>query len=329
MINDNLNIPEHFDTLWENLTLADDFLFGKVMSNEELYTEMIKRIFPNIETRETLDTRGVRFDVFAKTDNRKIFSVEIQTTDKKDLPRRTRAYHIINGLDALNKDTIKTSGKYNDLPDVFVIFICTFDPFKQERHIYSFSNICKEDQNLKLNDGSYTVFLNTEGTRDDISQELKAFLNFIVDRKSADPFVTKLEQSLYEAKQNAIWRRKYMLLLTREQEKFAEGRDKGAQMEKERVAVDMLKRNFPLSLYKDSLTAFRQGVVVLQYELAGALPLYSKNSYTSSAIYSSIIPGQYILNFSSQYQVYSYTASSTLLSSQIIQPYYHLCINNF
>ncbi len=143
MINDNLNIPEHFDTLWENLTLADDFLFGKVMSDEELCTEMIRRIFPNIEigsikftqtqktSRETLDTRGVRFDVFAKTDNRKIFSVEIQTTDKKDLPKRTRVYHIINGLDALNKDTIKTSGKYNDLPDVFVVFICTFDPFKQ------------------------------------------------------------------------------------------------------------------------------------------------------------------------------------------------------
>ena len=236
-----LNMPEHFDQLWESLTLADDFLFGKVMSDEELCTEMIRRILPKVEigridftqtqkaSRETLDTRGVRFDVFAKTDNRKIFSVEIQTTDKKDLPKRTRAYHIINGLDALNKDTIKTSGKYNDLPDVFVIFICTFDPFKHGRHIYSFSNVCEEDQNLKLNDGAHTVFLNTEGMRDDISSELKAFLDFVVGRKSADPFVTRLEHSLYEAKQNAIWRREYMLLLTREQEKFAEGREEGVQ----------------------------------------------------------------------------------------------------
>ncbi len=233
------------------------------MSDEELCTEMIKRIFPNIEigkikftqtqksSRETLDTRGVRFDVFAKTDNRKIFSVEIQTTDKKDLPRRTRAYHIINGLDALNKDTIKTSGKYNDLPDVFVIFICTFDPFKQGRHIYNFSNVCEEDQNLKLNDGAYTVFLNAEGTLHDISQELKAFLDFVVGKKSADPFVTKLEHSLYEAKQNAIWRREYMLLLTREQEKFAEGRDEGKaeglQEANERVAVDMLRDGKPIN----------------------------------------------------------------------------------
>lgn len=165
--------------------------------------------------------------MYAKSDNKKIFSVEIQTSDKKDLPRRTRAYHIINGLDALNKDSLKVSGKYNDLPDVFVIFICTFDPFTQGRHIYSFSNLCEEDNSLKLNDGSFTVFLNTEGTLDDISPELKAFLDFVAGRQSSDKFVTKLKQLLYEAKQNSIWRREYMLLLTREQEKFAEGVDQG------------------------------------------------------------------------------------------------------
>ncbi len=114
--------------------------------------------------------------------------------------------------------------------------------------------MCEEDHKLKLNDGAYTVFLNTEGTRDDISQELKAFLDFIVGRKSADPFVTKLEHSLYEAKQNAIWRREYMLLLTREQEKFAEGKDKGLQEANERVAVDMLKKNFSLSLIEEIST---------------------------------------------------------------------------
>ena len=43
-----------------------------------------------------------------------------------------------------------------------------------------------------------------------------------------------------------------MLLLTREQEKFAEGRDEGKaegkREEKERVAMDMLKENLPIQL---------------------------------------------------------------------------------
>ena len=38
-----------------------------------------------------------------------------------------------------------------------------------------------------------------------------------------------------------------MLLLTREDEKFAEGRE----IEKERVAVDMIKKNYSLDAIKD------------------------------------------------------------------------------
>ena len=49
-----------------------------------------------------------------------------------------------------------------------------------------------------------------------------------------------------------------MLLLTREQEKFAEGRDEGKaeglQEANERVAVDMLKKNFSLSLIEEIST---------------------------------------------------------------------------
>ena len=165
---------------WQNLTLANDFLVGKVMSDPELCTEMIRRILPDIDIgriefthtqkgeKYTLDTRGVRFDVYAKSDNRKIFDCEVQTSDKKDLARRTRAYHIVLGLEALETETLKKSGSYNELPDAFVIFICTFDPFKRERHIYTFRNVCDEDRNLNLNDGSITIFLNAQSKSEDI-----------------------------------------------------------------------------------------------------------------------------------------------------------------
>ncbi len=71
------------------------------MRDREFCTEMIRRILPNIDighieftqpqksVKYSLDTRGVRFDVYAKSDNRKIFDCEVQTSDKKDLPRRT------------------------------------------------------------------------------------------------------------------------------------------------------------------------------------------------------------------------------------------------
>ena len=209
------------------------------MSDAELCTEMIKRILPDIDIgrveftqsqkaeKPSLDTRGVRFDVYAKSDNRKIFDCEVQTTDKKDLERRTRAYHIVLGLEVLETETLKKSGSYKDLPDAFVIFVCTFDPFGCGRHIYKFMNVCHEDRNLKLNDGAFTIFLNARGKADDISEELKAFLDVMQGKTSNDPFIKKLEYKLKEAKGNAEWRREYMTLLMIEDEKFAEGRNVG------------------------------------------------------------------------------------------------------
>ena len=201
---------------------------------------MIRRILPDIDigyieftqsqrdSKHSPDTRGVRFDVYAKSDNRKIFDCEVQTSDKKDLPRRTRAYHIANGLDALSKKTLKRSGVYSDLPDVFVIFICTFDPFHHDLHKYTFYNTCCEVNGLNLDDGAVTVFLNAKGKADDVSPELKAFLDFMIGKSSDDdPFILELEQQLWEAKRDARFRRDNMLLLTREDEAGGEGRIAG------------------------------------------------------------------------------------------------------
>ena len=111
---------------WEKLTLADDFMFGKVMSDRKLCAEMLRRIFPDldigkikiVETQKTLKqaihVRGVRFDVLTTT-ARSIFDVEAQKRKLKDLHRRTRAYHIAVGYNALSKKSLKESGSYKDL----------------------------------------------------------------------------------------------------------------------------------------------------------------------------------------------------------------------
>ena len=220
---------------WENLDLSNDFLFGKVMQNLELCRELIHRILPDVEidhirfveTQKTLqagiDTRGVRFDLYTRGDS-EVIDVEMQALNRGYLPKRTRGYHIPLGIDAMNKETMKT---YNDLPMAFVIFICPFDPFGKGRHIYTFRNFCSEDKDLELNDGSVTIFLNAKGTLDDVSPALRAFLDFLVGKTSDDPFIRKLEKALNEAKKNSSWRREYMMLLMRDQEKIEEGRIAG------------------------------------------------------------------------------------------------------
>ena len=244
---------------WESLTLADDFLFGKIMSEPELCTEMLRRIFPNIDVgeikfietqktlRHALHIRGVRFDILTST-TRNIFDIEAQKRRLKDLYQRPRAYHIAIGYDALNKKSLKKSGSYEDLPNTYVIFICTFDLFGKGRHIYTFKNFCAGDKEIALDDGAYTIFLNTDGILNDVSPELKNFLNFVGKGQIAeeDIFVKILDEKIKQAKHNTVWRDEYMFLITREDEKFAEGREEGIYEDKQRVATDMLKESYPI-----------------------------------------------------------------------------------
>ena len=223
------------------MTLADDFLFCKIMSDTSLCAEMLHRIFPNLDVSEirpveaqkaeklALHIRGVRFDIFTRT-AREIFDVEAQNRRLKDMRKRPRAYHIVIGHDGLNVKTLRDSGNYNKLPDAYVIFICTFDPFGKGRHIYSFENYCTEDKDISLGDGAYTVFLNTKGKQEDVSPELKRFLDFVGKNEvSEDSFIMALDERVREAKANTEWRREYMMLLTIEDEKFAEGRSLGRE----------------------------------------------------------------------------------------------------
>ncbi|MBR0099595.1 MAG: PD-(D/E)XK nuclease family transposase, partial [Treponema sp.] len=88
---------------WEELTFADNFLFCKILESEpELCRELIELLLhikidhleqPQSEktVQESFDAKSVRFDVYTK-DDRRIFDLEMQTTDTKNLPKRARYY---------------------------------------------------------------------------------------------------------------------------------------------------------------------------------------------------------------------------------------------
>lgn len=48
--------------------------------------------------------------------------------------------------------------------------------------------------------------------------ELKAFLDYVAGKKSADPFVDELEAAVKNARKNREWRHEYMTLLMRDRE---------------------------------------------------------------------------------------------------------------
>ena len=109
----------------------------------------------------------------------------------------------------------------------YVIFICTFDPFGQGRHIYTFENRCSEDIALTLNDGTVKIILNTKGTLDDVSPEMKRLLDYVDGKGVSDTFTRDLEEAVQSARQNEKWRLDYMTLQQEYRERFQEGKVEG------------------------------------------------------------------------------------------------------
>ena len=219
---------------WEDLGISNDFLFGKVMQDAELCKEMLQRILPHLDIdhveypelqkgiKPDADAKSIRLDVYVRDGKGTVYDVEMQVTDTKELPKRTRYYQSLIDLQLIDKGQ-----SYKALKPSYIIFICLFDLFEKGRHLYTFENICKEDKDIALGDGTTKIFLNTDSEMDDIAQELRAFLDYVGGKSSNDPFIQKMEEAVKEAKKNREWRLEYMTLLMRDQENVEKGIGQG------------------------------------------------------------------------------------------------------
>lgn len=239
------------ETNWESLDISNDFLFGKVMQNPDLCKELLQRILPdlNIERieypelqksiKEGAESRGIKLDVYIKDDKNIVYNIEMQASGSKELPKRSRYYQGMVDLQLLEAG----DKSYMKLNKTYIIFICTFDLYGKGRHIYTFENICKEDNSLSMGDEATKIFLNSDSDMDDVGKELRAFLDYVKGIKvTNDDFIDRLEEAVKRAKANKKWRRDYMTMEMLERVKFEEGLDEGI-----RGTVSALKKlNIPL-----------------------------------------------------------------------------------
>ena len=222
------------NTIWESLGISNDFMFGKIMQDAELCKELLQRILPDLEIdhieypeaqksiRLDVDAKSVRLDVYVRDGKGTVYDIEMQVVDTKELPKRSRYYQSMIDLQLIDKGE-----HYKRLKPSYIIFICPFDLFEKGRHIYTFENICKEDNSVFLKDGAVKIFLNADSDQDDVSKELRAFLDYVAGKESADDFVQRLEKAVEQARKNREWRHEYMTLLMRDQENMEKGMRKG------------------------------------------------------------------------------------------------------
>ena len=218
---------------YEELELKDDFMFSVIMRDPRYvkpFLETILRIkiakieYPEVQKNIDIaaGAKGIRLDVYVEDEKHTVFNLEMQTTTARNLPKRMRYYQGMIDLNILEK-----GDDYNHLKKSYVIFICTFDPFGLGRHIYTFENRCSEDTTLTLNDGTVKIILNTKGTLDDVSPEMKRLLDYVDGKGVSDTFTRDFEEAVQSARQNEKWRLDYMTLQQEYRERFQEGKVEG------------------------------------------------------------------------------------------------------
>ena len=217
----------------DELTLMDDYMFAQVMRDKRHLKPLLEYILkvriakidfiePQKTEKEGYTARGVRLDLYVTDEDGIIYNVEVQTSDKKNLPRRMRYYQ-----STIDISILKQGVDYKELKASYVIFICNYDEFGRGRYIYTFENTCREEPGLTFGDDAYKVVVNTKGCRGEVSEELMEAIRYLDDGSVTGEYSRELDDAVKAVKASEERRLEYMLLVTRDNEMRAEGREEG------------------------------------------------------------------------------------------------------
>lgn len=238
------------------LDLLDDFLFNALLAYPEYGQRFCRKFLRilfgrdfknlNIVTQKSyggLDTgyHGARLDVYIEegdevevdsTNVSAIYDIEPDKNNKKKdidaIPQRTRFYHAI-----IDRRCLKSGQSYDRLKKVFVIFICPYDPFRDDRMIYTIRNQCVENPELPYDDGARTIFLYTKGKKGRDNESLSQLLDYMENTTRENAVSEELEaiQEMVDVvKEDAEVTVAYMKGFERDQMFLEEGKRQGEEL---------------------------------------------------------------------------------------------------
>ena len=215
----------------QDLTLMNDFMFSVVMQQEQFCKPLLEYILKvkirkieYVKEQETIESsvptaKSVRLDVYVEDEEGAVYDLEVQTTNKRNLGKRTRYYQSMIDIRVLEKGQ-----DYKKLKQSFVIFICNYDPFGKSRYIYTFRNRCDEDNGVLLEDEATKIIINTKGTIGEISEDLKAVIRYLDTGVASTEYTRALDAEVESVKSDEKVRMQYMLLV----EAYAQHEELGA-----------------------------------------------------------------------------------------------------
>ncbi|MDD6202173.1 MAG: Rpn family recombination-promoting nuclease/putative transposase [Lachnospiraceae bacterium] len=227
---------------FKNLNLNNAFLFAAAMEDKEIcglvlecilgHHIEVEKVIPEKMTLFSSDFRYARFDVFATDIVKVTYNLEMQNRNEGDLSKRSR-YHQAE----IDVTSLESGQNYCDLPPVYIIFICNFDPFGKGKCVYTFEMMCNAEEPFALEDGAKRVFLNTKGKDTaNVPKTLIHFLQYV--NNSTDHYVKiihdkridRIHEKITKLKHNRTLEDNYMylkeMLSNEKQEGMKDGQEK-------------------------------------------------------------------------------------------------------
>lgn len=223
------------EKMLNELTLSDNFIFCKVMTNKELCKKVVSEIlgeeisaieYPEYEKvlQARYDAKSIRLDVYLKDEKQTVYNIEMQNIKNDCIPKRGRYYQDLIDLDLLEKGAY-----YGELNKGIAIFICTFDLYDLGFYKYTFTNQCWEKPNLQYGDETTKIIINTKGIKGEISKDLKDFLDAVNGQFSNSEFSDKIKAEVERIKRSSDVRREFMALYLHDEDIRREGISQGVR----------------------------------------------------------------------------------------------------
>ena len=213
--------------------------------------------------KASLDAHAGRLDYYAETEDNIVVHLEMERNKKlaNQLEARSRYYQGL--IDSRHHEQKQDFDYLKDTRQVYIIFICAFDPFGEKQRRYKFTGRCEAVPALDIQDKAIRIFLNIKGKHSDgCSPELKRFLDYVNGDKrhcQDDELLRDIEDKIQELRRNDGAKEEYMHIIIGHSDYYGAGlldgekRGEKRGAAKERAKADAEKKNSIINLLRNNV----------------------------------------------------------------------------
>lgn len=189
--------------LIQSLNVIDDVFFHKVAEDPEVCEEILRIILekPKLKVIQCQVQRFLRnngahsviLDALCELDDGSFANIEVQKADNDDHQKRVR-------FNQSNIDTLfaEKGIKYEELPDIYMVFISKFDLFGKGRTIYHIDRVIRE-KGIVVENGVHEIYVNlavNDGT--EIAELMQYFKTSVGTNEKFEKLCNRVEYFKHE-----------------------------------------------------------------------------------------------------------------------------------